>query len=365
MRVLRVLHNLEIGGVQRQLLNLAPHLLKEMELHICSLGGGGALEASFEELGIKVCHVDLGWKYSPLGIAKLSRIISRGGYDLVHVHRMESIVFPVVVASLGAKVPVVVHHHFLYKWLSQRKKLLESWATRRALGVLAVSHPVMEHSCRELGIPPHRMMVVYNGVKGDRIPLKSRDPWLVGMVARMVRHKRVDTFLHAAARLVSIFPTVKFKLVGGGEREGRYRELAKELALEGKVVFTGSVLEVEGEAERFAIGVLPSENEGLPNTLLEYGALGLPMVASSIPQNREVVEEGREGLLVPAGDPNALAQALAALLLNRALAKRSEKMAKRRAEKFNLSRTKRNLITSYHRLLKTKVPSSSPEDIGS
>ncbi len=354
MKVLRVLHNLGIGGVQRQLLSLAPHLLKEMELHICTLERGGALEPHFKELGVKVLHVDLGWKYSPLGIAKLSRVIAREGYDLVHIHKMGSIVFPVVVASLGAKVPVVVQHHFLYRWLSRRKKLLESWATRKAQGVLAVSYPVMEHSSRELELFSHRMMVVYNGIARVEHQPPLQDPWLVGMVARMVRHKRVDTFLQAAAIMSSILVPVKFKLVGGGERENRYKEMAQELALGQRIDFTGYVLKVWEEMGRFTIGVLPSENEGFPNTLLEYGASRLAMIVSSIPQNREVVEMGREGFLVPVGDPQALAQASNSLLLNRAMVRKAGKMAGRRAERFSLFRTQRRLMASYRCFLKKR-----------
>ncbi len=358
MKVLRVLHNLGIGGIQRQLLALLPFLSKDMEIHICTLSGGGDLEERFRALGVPVRRLNIGWKYGPWGMARLARLISRGGYNLVHVHRMEGIVFPVVVASLSAGVPVVVHHHFLYGWSSKRKLLLESWATRKARGVVAVSHPVMEHSSRSLGLETHRMEVIYNGAPVSPNGERDFHPWRVGMVARMVRHKRVDLFLQGAARLVSLLVPVEFRLVGGGEREERYREMARSLQLEDRVTFTGYTLEVEKEVSRFALGVLPSENEGFPNTLLEYGSLGLPMVVSSIPQNREVVEDGREGVVVPVGDVEALARAEAHLLLDRAAARKAGIMARRRVSRFSLEKTARRFRDVYGRLLRRRDPSS-------
>lgn len=360
MKVLRVLHNLGVGGIQRQLLNLVPHLSREMELHLCTFTEGGALEEDFRRLGIPVLHLNPGWKYNPLGMARLARLISRGGYDLVHVHRMDGIVFPVLVASLAARVPVVVHHHFLYRWLGKRKRALESWATRKAQGVIAVSHPVLEHSSRHLHLESHRARVVYNGVPTPSLKNGKRSPWTVGMVARMVRHKRVDTFLKGAARLASILGPVEFKVVGGGEREGRYREMAQTLGLEEKVTFTGFTLEVEKEMARFVLGVLPSENEGFPNTLLEYGSLGLPMVVSAIPQNREVVENGREGLAVPVGDAEELALAEAYFLTNKAAARKAGHMSRRRAGKFPMERAATGLILFYRGLLKKRPPSTPP-----
>jgi len=360
MKVLRVLHSLNIGGIQRQFLALLPHLLGEMEIHVCVLERGGTLEEKFRALDVPVHYVPLGWKYNPWGMARLSRFITVGGYDLVHVHKMEGLVFPVVVASLAAGVPVVVQHHFLYRWLSGRKRFLESWATKRAQGVVAVSHPVKEHSCRELGIEAQRVTVVYNGISLDTPVPRKFSPWTVGMVARMVRHKRVDVFLKGAVRTASILEPVVFRVVGGGEREARYRKMARDLGLEGKVTFTGFSKEVEREMASFTLGALPSENEGFPNTLLEYGTLGLPVVVSSIPQNREVVEDGREGLIVPVGDAQALAMAQLYLLLNRANSRKAGFMARRRAARFSLDRTADSLRGFYAPLLEERVPSTYP-----
>ncbi len=360
MKVLRILHNLGLGGVQRQLLSLVPHLQEEMEIHICTLQQGGILEEEFRKLGVKVHNMDLGWKYSPLGIARLSRLISQEKYDVVHVHRMESIVFPAVVASLGAKVPVIIHHHFLYRWLSRRKLLLEAWATQKAQRLLAVSHPVMEHACRELGIEARKVGVVYNGISPYHHSRDSGHPWTVGMVARMVRHKRVDTFLKGAALLASLLNPVRFRLVGGGEREKRYLKMAQKLNLDEVLTFTGHTLEVEKEMNRFTVGVLPSENEGFPNTLLEYCASGLPMVVSYIPQNMEVIEAGREGKVIPPGDVNALASSSAEILSNRASAKKMGIMAMKRVQRFSLDHTLKSLLSYYKSFLGDKALPKSP-----
>ena len=160
MRVLRIVHNLGVGGVQRQLLKLAPLMLEEMELDICTFTPNGELEPSFRNMGVRIHHMDIEGAYNPWRIAQLIKFIKNGGYHLVHVHRMGSIVFPAVVAALVAGVTVVVHHHFIYDWSNSRKRFLEAVVTGRCAGVLSVSHPVKEHSCEELTLHPQKVRVL-------------------------------------------------------------------------------------------------------------------------------------------------------------------------------------------------------------
>jgi glycosyltransferase involved in cell wall biosynthesis len=175
----------------------------------------------------------------------------------------------------------------------------------------------------------------------------------------MVRHKRIDLFLKAAASLCEIFPLLSFVLVGGGEREGRYKKMAQDLRLEEKIVFTGSMISVEDTLSSFALGLLPSENEGFPNTLLEYLSAGIPVVVSSIPQNMEVIEADREGKVAPVGDVGALVSSAAEILSNRALAKKMGIMATRRVKRFSLDHTMKVLLSYYRDFLGDKVPSRS------
>ena len=125
------------------------------------------------------------------------------------------------------------------------------------------------------------------------------------------------------------------------------------LGIGGRVVFTGFRLDVPELLSEVAISVLPSLSEALPNVVLESMAAGVPVVATRVGGNPEVVEEGVTGLLVPPQDPAALAKAICRLLENPELASRYGRAGKQRiAEQFSLERMVRQTETLYLDLIR-------------
>ncbi len=145
-------------------------------------------------------------------------------------------------------------------------------------------------------------------------PLADRGP-VVGIVANLNRPvKRVDVFLAAAAMVAQARPETSFVVVGGGELEPTLHRMAADLGIGERVLFTGRVPRPLHLVAGFTIGVLSSDLEGLPNAVLEYMALGLPTVATATGGIPELVVPGKTGLLVPPGDPGAMARAILELL---------------------------------------------------
>jgi glycosyltransferase involved in cell wall biosynthesis len=132
-------------------------------------------------------------------------------------------------------------------------------------------------------------------------------------IARFVPQKRIEVLIEAMKRVVARFPAATCVLVGGGFLEGELKAKVRELGLEETVLFAGETSDVRPYLAAADAFVLPSEREGLPLVLLEAMALGLPCIAAEAGGNREVIEDGVNGFVVPAGDAPRLAQAIEGL----------------------------------------------------
>jgi len=147
----------------------------------------------------------------------------------------------------------------------------------------------------------------------------SPDDVLIGLVSRIARLKGLEYFLAAAPTILARIPNAKFLIIGDNSFNPQYREELKKqvvtLGLEHKVIFTGFRLDVPKMLSSLAVSVLPSLKEGLSNSLLESMAAGIPVVATNVGGNPEVVIDGETGLLVPAKNPAALSEAICRVLL--------------------------------------------------
>ncbi len=208
--------------------------------------------------------------------------------------------------------------------------------------VLVNSRVVADEFVRRYRVPRDRVRVVYNGVRVDEgatldpeMAALARQGPVVGIVANANRPvKRLDVFLRAAAEIAGREPRARFVLVGGGGLLDGLRRMAADLGLADRVLFAGSRRRVEPWVRGFTVGTLASDLEGLPNAILEYMALGVPVVATRVGGVPELVEEGRTGLLVAPGAPGALAEAVLSLLGNperaRAMGEAGRRVARER-----------------------------------
>ncbi|MFO1491406.1 MAG: glycosyltransferase family 4 protein [Kiritimatiellia bacterium] len=141
------------------------------------------------------------------------------------------------------------------------------------------------------------------------------DAPLAVMVARLDPEKDVATFLRAVAAARTDCPSLQAVIAGDGVERGMLESLSDRLGLSGRVTFLGDFQAVPALLRRCTAGVLtPSANEGMSNTLLEYMAAGLPVIATDCGGNREVVEHGRTGFITAAGDAESIARHLRTLL---------------------------------------------------
>lgn len=199
-----------------------------------------------------------------------------------------------------------------------------------------------------------------SGVDIQKFCCAPLPPWAQGrmtflMVARLLRDKGVMEFAHAARVLGEKYPDVRFVLVGGRDRsnpsclsEDEVRQLRQIRCL----TIVGEVEDVREALAQCHVFVLPSYREGLPRSALEALAVGRPLVLSDVPGCRELVRDGINGTLVPAQDGEALAHALAALLMQadklEVMGNESRRLA---VEKYSVGEVARQTLDAYFELL--------------
>ena len=192
----------------------------------------------------------------------------------------------------------------------------------------------------EVGIPLQRLTQIYNGVdllrfrpaSGARpsipgCPFVDPELWLVGTVGRMQRVKNQVTFARAFVELCTRAPAMRnlarLVLVGDGPLRSEVESVLMNAGLQKHVWLAGERRDVPEILRGLDCFVLPSLAEGISNTILEAMASGLPVVATNVGGNAELVESGHTGELVPAGDASALAGQMQRYLLDRKAARRS------------------------------------------
>jgi glycosyltransferase involved in cell wall biosynthesis len=240
-----------------------------------------------------------------------------------------------VPAAYLARVPVIISSqrdlsHF--DWYKGRGAWMRRIQNLSAV-VLTNADAIRNGLIADDHFAPAKVRLVHNGVDLQRFHRKPelRSQLFAGMeqnqlivlVGNMHSDVKGHPWLIAAApAIVREFPQVRFVLAGDGEQRKDFEQQAARVGLERHFLFLGRRNDVPEVLACCDIAVLPSRAEGLPNAVLEYLAAGLPIVASGVGGNVEIIRDGATGLLVPPEDSDALAGALLRLLRDPHFARR-------------------------------------------
>jgi L-malate glycosyltransferase len=319
LSVLLMTNTLEVGGSERQFVTLAESLSRDrFDVHPACLRRIGGLTARMGEipefppggrlLGIQSQRAQL----------EIVRAMRRDDIAVAHAFDFYSNIMLVPAARL-AGVPVIGSHRQLGDLLSRAKFRAQYWAFRFCHRVVCNSRAAA-NSLRDAGLPEQKLAVIPNGLREEAfaactpaIPHKAGTV-RVGMIARMNNSvKNHPAFLKAAAKLSQKFPAVEFLLVGDGPLRPGLEQMAAELGIKGRVIFAGERHDIPEMLASLDVSVLISSSESLSNVILESMAAGVPVVATDVGGNPELVKHGETGLLVPSGDEEKLVEALAQL----------------------------------------------------
>ena len=357
LRVLHVLNRLATGGTELVVLKLVEGLNKEIFEHrFAALRG---MDPGFNEMQIPGGRLlltgkeDGGFEFL---ILRLARIMRAYRPHIVHSRNWGAI--EAIPAARLARVPVAIHSEHGYELdmlagLPQRRRIFRRAAYGMADTVFAVTRELRDFHARQAWIPPERIRVIYNGVDtqrfrprpDERIALRKRfglpeKRFIVGTVGRTVTIKDHPTLLRAVESIVLKGVDAHGLLVGSGPEFERNQQIAKDSAtLAGRVTFVGSCNDVPELLNAMDVFALTSVSEGMSNTLLEALATGLPVVATNVGGNPEVIIDGESGWLFPPRDREALASRLMLLALDENLRERAGAAGRRRImERFSVGR---------------------------
>lgn len=226
--------------------------------------------------------------------------------------------------------------------------------------VFAVSEQVRRYCIEVDGVAPDRVETIYNGLDInqwllDRNRGMSRVARKVVTVGNIRRVKGHDLMVRAAARIVEHDPTVTFSIAGSVLEPDYFEELqslVRELGLSNRFHFEGPVSNLHEYLSSADIFVLPSRSEGFSNAIIEAMAAGLPVVATDVGGNREAVEDGVNGIIVPPGDVSVLAHSIMDLLKDQARSFAMGNSGRARvSERFSTRSMMLQISATYKRLL--------------
>jgi glycosyltransferase involved in cell wall biosynthesis len=360
MIVTHVLSSFGMGGQERVVVELARaqvaagHRVLAISLahppegpHAQNLRAAGATVHTLEKRGT-------GFDVSL--VVRLARFFRQYAVDVVHTHNPQ----PLMYAALAAKIAgaSLVHTKHGANPDRMRRRILRRAAAAFADAYVAVSAATADVAREKRECAAGRLQVIPNGVdielfapneehrrdvrRGLAIPERA---FVIGTVGRLAPEKDQALLLRAAAPLLG--EDVRLVLVGDGPEAGGLKDLATKLGKEPFVRFAGA----RGDGHRFYsafdVFCLSSKTEGLPLVIPEAMAAGLPVVSTDVGGIGSVIEEGRTGRLIPAGDEQALRAALEQLIENRALARRLGQTAQSVAR---LRYSRQRMATEYSKL---------------
>lgn len=337
-RVFHLIDSFNVGGTETQAVELARRLpATGYEVTVGCLKREGPLEDRLQGTGIAICEFrSRGGIDSPSGLRQLLRMTwFLRSFDIVHTHDLWSNLLGVPAARLAGIPAIVSSRRDLshLEWYQGRRRVCLKWIQNLGGAVVTNAAPIRDVLLREDGFDPRKVRVIHNGVdvakfklaRKDRIRLfpDAGDGKLVVLVGNMHTDVKGHPWLIAAAPAVlEQFPDTRFVLVGEGEQRSHFEKQVRDLGVLQSFLFLGRRSDIPEILASCDIAVLPSRAEGLPNAVLEYMAAGLPVIASRVGGNAELVQDGVTGMLVPSEDSAALSAALLKLLSEPALATR-------------------------------------------
>lgn len=319
--VMQMLDSLSMGGAEKVGVNLANLLPRDrFALTLCTTRREGPLAAS---VASDVTRLELNrrsrWDWT--AVRTLATYIRRQNIRLVHAHG-SSLFMARVTACLAGGVPVLWHDHYGRCEFDDRPAALYRLGTHKIDGVIVVNQILADWARRRLHVPDDRVWYVPNLVESPEPARTAPElPGIPGMrivcVANIRPQKGHVTLLRAISIVTRRYPAAHLLLVGDYADESYYLSVRKQipaLGLENNVTVLGCRTDVPAILVQCDVAVLSSSSEGLPLSLLEYGVVGLPAVATSVGQCAEVLDNGRLGILVPPESPERLADGLMQLL---------------------------------------------------
>jgi glycosyltransferase involved in cell wall biosynthesis len=353
-RVLHVVKVAGISGAENHLLLLLP-ALRERGWDVAAVmlheGEPGAEDfaARLEADAVPVERVRLPRAFDPRAFTRILRRARRDRPDVLHTHLVHAD-FHGLPAGRLARVPALVSTKHGFNAFRHRKAFATADRTVASLADVhvAISAGLAGYLAESEGFDAASFEVVHYGIEAGPEPAPLPGVPRLAIVGRLIPIKGHDVLLRAVARARERLSGLTLEIAGDGELGPELRATATQLGLGDAVSFLGRVAPVAPVLERAEVVVVPSFGEGFGMVALEAMERGRPVIASDVGGLPEIVDEGRTGLLVPPGDVEALARAIAELAADPARSAEMGAAGRARAlAEFSQERCTDRIVTLY------------------
>jgi glycosyltransferase involved in cell wall biosynthesis len=380
IRLLKVVPTFMCGGTENQFMALGRSLDRgrfDLEFACLRRWGAFADEIDQRQIPLLECNVTSFRSVSAIGQqARLARHVARRQIDIVHAYSFYGNVFAIPPARLAGVPVVIASIRDRAPYLTPMQKRAQRWACQFADCILANAVAVRDWLIDE-GYDASKIVVIPNGVDLTRFERaeSAESPFralgvpegapVVVVVSRLNPLKGLEPFLEAAALVAADFPSARFVVVGDTNPNERpywsvLTNLTGKLGMTERVMFAGLRHDVPQLLSAATISVMPSLNEALSNVVLESMAAGAPVVATRVGGTPEAIEDGVNGMLVPPGEPRAMAAAIGALLANPERARRLGDAARQSInERYSMERMVSATEQLYQALLEGRTEVST------
>lgn len=323
IKVLHVTASLRMGGAENLILGLLENVNnKDVETHLFMFGKSedNVQWDDFLKLSIPYRWLDVSKFYNPRILIELIGYIRQNQIDIIHTHLCDGdIVGRIAGWLLG--IPVISTLQNAPKdFLSYRfDRRILAIGTARFLGqhMVAVSDTIKNQFAEEWQIPFERLTTITNAVDIDRflptgkqkLAQPDNRPFTIINIGRLVPQKAQHVLLKAGSQLLKENINFEIWIVGDGELKDQLLALSKELNLTENVKFLGLRRDISELLKKADVFTLSSDWEGLPLSAIEAMAAGCPAVLTDVGGNAELVQDGKNGYLVPPNQPDLLARA--------------------------------------------------------
>ena len=371
IRVVHLVNDLVPGGKEHGLVKLLLHMDRTLFQRVLVVFSRVEFTGGLEESGCRIVRLHKrpgnDWRL-PLRLARLLRELEA---HVVHTHAWGTLVEGMVAARL-AGVPVIIHgeHGTFPRGRLHRRVQKFFWA--RAHRVLSVSARLADQLAEAMNFPRHRIEVILNGVDPKRFfasPALRRqtreelnippEDFLIGTVGRLHPVKNLPMLLRATRLLMDRGLSPRVLIVGNDDGDGaRVHRLIRELGLTERVWFLPFTPKINRIYNALDLFVLTSLSEGCSNVLQEAQFVGVPVVATRVGGNPELVVDGETGLLVESNNPEQLADALTLLMTEPEQYRRLKQAAYRHAQAhFSL----RRMVQGYQQIYLEEIAHRKPD----
>ncbi len=332
IRIAFVIPTLDQSGAERQLSLLAAGLPSDQfDIRVFALNRAGYYAESLRSAGIPFEVLHKRFRMDPLTAARLHTGLKKFQPQIVQSFLFAANSYVRLPGVCPPDSRIIVSERCVDSWKSNWQLWLDRLLVSKTAAMTANSASVAAFY-ETVGVPRPQITVIPNG-----IPVANQEPdreWIreqfgfgpheriVGFVGRLARQKRLRDLTWAFQLLHQVVENVRLIFIGDGPERTAIAELARNFGCRDRIVFTGHRPDAYRLMQGLDVFCLPSEFEGMSNSLMEAMSLGLPVVVSDIAANRELVENQQNGLTFPLGNAPELTRSMKQLLDDRVLAVR-------------------------------------------